>query len=229
MGGKKYCLLAALGVRNAFNSARWENICRALDRLGIPTYLQKMIKSYLENRLLIYEKEEGPKNYQITGGVLQGSVLGPPLWNIIYDDMLKIKLPTAAEIVAFAGLVITGMTLEEIRRIFGECYKAVQWWMGSVGLKLAEHKTDVVLFTSKKQVENITLDVGQYTIASQTCIRYLRVMLDARLSFKPHVEHAAAKAARGAIATARVMPIKECRRKIPAVNRLSALKGASLG
>ena len=41
--------LATLDVKNAFNSARWKNICLALDRLGIPTYL-KMIKSYLENR-----------------------------------------------------------------------------------------------------------------------------------------------------------------------------------
>ena len=67
----------------------------------------------------------------------------------MYDDMLKIKLPPGAEIVAFAddvGLVITGNTLEEIQRIFGECYEAVQRWMGSVGLKLAEHKTEAVLF-----------------------------------------------------------------------------------
>ena len=48
-GSKKYCLLAALDVKNAFNSARWKNICLALNRLEIPTYLKKMIKSYLEN------------------------------------------------------------------------------------------------------------------------------------------------------------------------------------
>ena len=42
-GSKKYCLLAALDIKNAFNSARWENICLALDRLGIPPYLKKMI------------------------------------------------------------------------------------------------------------------------------------------------------------------------------------------
>ena len=56
-GSKKYCLLAALDVKNAFNSARWKNICLALDRLGIPMYLKKMIKSYLENRLLVYDTE----------------------------------------------------------------------------------------------------------------------------------------------------------------------------
>ena len=46
-GSKKYCLLEAFDVKNAFNSARWKNICLALDRLEIPTYVKKMIKSYL--------------------------------------------------------------------------------------------------------------------------------------------------------------------------------------
>ena len=80
----------------------------------------------------------------------------------MYDYMVEIKLLPGAEIVTFAddaGLVITGKTLEEIQHIFGECYEAVQQWMGSVGLKLADHKTEAVLFTSRKQVKNITLNV----------------------------------------------------------------------
>ena len=126
----------------------------------------------------------------------------------MYDDMLKIKLPPGAEIAAFADvteLVITGKALEEIQRIFGECYEAVHQWMGSVGLKLAHHKTESVLFTSRKQVENISLHVGQCTITLQPCIRYLGVMMDTRLSFKPYVEHTAVKA-KVATALARLMP-----------------------
>ena len=124
-------------------------------------------------------------------------------------------------------------------------------------LKLADHKTEAVLFTSRKQVENITLDVRQCTITFQLYIIYLGVMLDTRLSFKLHVEHVAVKAVKVATSLARLMPnisgprqlrrkllasivisiltygiaiwgealkIKECRRKIVAVNRLSALR-----
>ena len=35
-GSQKYCLLAAFDAKKAFNSARWKNICLALDRLSIP-------------------------------------------------------------------------------------------------------------------------------------------------------------------------------------------------
>ena len=78
-GNKKYCLPLTLDMTNAFNSVRWKNICQALDKLDVPAYLKIMIKSYLTNRLLVYDTEDGPKEYQITGGVPQGSLLGSPL------------------------------------------------------------------------------------------------------------------------------------------------------
>ena len=42
------------------------------------------------------------KEYQITGRIPHGSVLGFPLWNIMYDDLLKIQLPPGPEMVPFA-------------------------------------------------------------------------------------------------------------------------------
>ena len=62
---------------------------------------------------------------------------------------------------------------------------------------MADHKTEAVLFTSRKKVETINLEVGEYTITSQPNVRYLGVMLDTRLNFKDHVQYAAAKAASG--------------------------------
>ena len=79
----------------------------------------------------------------------------------MYDDMLKINLTPGAEIVAFADNVghVTGKILEEIQHIFGECYEAVEQWMGSVDLKLADYTTEAMLFMSTQEVENIALDV----------------------------------------------------------------------
>ena len=42
-----------------------------------------------------------------------------------------------------AGLISAGKDLEEIRCILGDCYKEVQRWMESVGLELADQKTEV--------------------------------------------------------------------------------------
>lgn len=150
-----------------------------------------MIRSYLDNRVLKYDKEDGQREYEITGGVPQGSVLGPLLWNIMYDGLLRLTLPQVSELVAFAddaAVVIVTKYLEEANRIFEETYSQIQQWMCSAGLKLAEHKTQAVLVTSRKTMETIELSVGQHTITSRLSVRYLRVMTDALLNFKEHVE-----------------------------------------
>uniref|UniRef100_A0A6V7JIN6 Reverse transcriptase domain-containing protein n=1 Tax=Bracon brevicornis TaxID=1563983 RepID=A0A6V7JIN6_9HYME len=78
--------------------------------------------------------------------------------------------------------------------------------MGSVGLTLAAHKTEAVLFSSRKQLETITLNVGECSITSQPYIRYLGVMLDSSLSYTRHVEQVTEKASRVALSLARLMP-----------------------
>ncbi|CAB0038630.1 unnamed protein product [Trichogramma brassicae] len=78
-GTKKYCAVVSLDVRNAFNSAQWDNILAALRRLLVPDYLLRIITSYFSARELDYTTDDGPESYEVTAGVPQGSVLGPIL------------------------------------------------------------------------------------------------------------------------------------------------------
>ncbi|CAL1677346.1 unnamed protein product [Lasius platythorax] len=115
----------------------------------------------------------------------------------MYDGLLTLVLPSEARLVAFAddvAVVIVAKHLEEINFVFDETFAKIRRWMESVGLKLAEHKTEAVLIISKKQVETITLRVGDYELTSQSFIRYLGVMIDTRLSFKQQAEHVSTKA-----------------------------------
>ena len=208
-GTKKYCLVATLDIRNAFNSARWDCITEALERFGIPEYLRSMVDDYFTGRVLKYDTETGPKEYRVTGGVPQGSVLGPLLWNIMYDGLLKLILPRDVKLVAFAddvAVVIVGKHLKDIKFTFGKTFEVVRRWMDSVGLSLAEHKTETVLITGRKVLETITLQVGDHEITSQPFLRYLGVMIDARLNFKQQAEHVGAKASVVRATLARLMP-----------------------
>ncbi|XP_015111507.1 uncharacterized protein LOC107037455 [Diachasma alloeum] len=107
-GTKKSCLVATLDINNAFNSAKWDCIMEALESMTVRGYLQRMVDSYFTERVL------GP-----------GSVLGPLLWNIMYDGLLKVALPSEARLVAFGDDLLW----------------RIRQWMDSVSLHLAEYKT----------------------------------------------------------------------------------------
>jgi len=208
-GSKKYCAVVTLDVKNAFNTANWTCIFNALTRMEVPKYLLTVVASYFNERILIYNTDEGKKTYEVTGGVPQGSVLGPTLWNVMYDGILRLAIPSEARIVGFAddiAIVVVAKHKEEIVEICNRTVRLIQRWLSSAGLQLAEHKTEAVLITGRKIIENITLEIGVQQIVSQPYIRYLGVMIDCRLSYKTHLITSSKKASRVNAALSRIMP-----------------------
>ncbi len=162
-GTKKYCLVAALGIRNAFNCANWDCIMQALREKKVPEYLCKIVASFFTERVLKYDTNNGPKEYDITEGVPQGSVLGPLLWKVMYDGLLRLKLPISVKLVAYADdvpVVIVAKHLDEIRHMFDITLERVNRWMDTGNLQLAKQKIEAVLITSRKVVDAIKLKVG---------------------------------------------------------------------
>jgi len=102
-------------LANAFNSANWPKIAEVLHDKGFPVYLVGIIQSYLSDRLVEYERS----SRSTTCGVPQGSVLGVLMWNLMYDELLRVETGgnvnrmSSTELVAFAddvAVVSTGYT-----------------------------------------------------------------------------------------------------------------------
>ena len=134
------------------------------------------------DRVLLYETDEVRNSYAVTAG----SALGSILWNATYYGVLRLRLLKSAQIFRFAvdiALVVSGET---------SC------WIGAnIGLKLADYKIDVVLLSSTKKMEYITITVGEQKITSKQSIKYLGVMIDNRLTFKEYLSRKCAALLRG--------------------------------
>lgn len=208
-GTKEYCVVVTLDVKNAFNTANWERIVEALAMLDIPGYLLTIIQDYFRNRVLVYDTDKGTRSRNIIGGVPQGSVLGPLLWNVMYDGLLRLNLPDRVKIVGFAddiALVCEAKELLEAETITNASIQIIRTWLRTMGLALADHKTEAVLISSRKRRETIRLNIGTCIIESRECLKYLGVIIDTRLSFREHLQYIGSKAARTCTALSRVLP-----------------------
>jgi len=124
-GRKEYCAIVTLDVRNVFNTVRWPVILAAMNRTGIPEYLRIVVGSYFWDRVLWYDTEDGPKRYRVSAGSPQGSVLGPILWNIMYDGILGINRPVGLELHCFADDVAITAVSKTIAGLEVKCNSTI--------------------------------------------------------------------------------------------------------
>lgn len=207
----RYCAIATVDVKNAFNSACWKTISRSLQDIGVSEQLRRIIESYLSNRTLEYDTKNGIVRTEVTAGVPQGSIIGPTLWNIMYDGVLRLNLPSGVEIVGFADdilLMSLGDTEAETSVKMKDAIEIVQEWLGGRKLSVAHHKTEMVIVTNRRQPVTTQVEIEQSMISSKRHIKYLGVMLDDRLNFTSHVDYITKKAAKVQTTLARIMPNK---------------------
>ena len=231
-------LAVSLDIANAFNTLPWETIKQALKFHGVPEYLQKVIADYLNDRSIAYPSQDGWSRWEMSCGVPQGSVLGPLLWNIGYDWVLRGAMIGGISVLCYADdtlVVARGSTPREAALRATAGVAQVVQRIQTLGLEVALQKSQALWLRGRRRTPSpgTHITVGGHPIAIDSTMKYLGIVLDGRWKFTEHFQELAPKLVSFAGMLAGLLPnlggpSAWCRRLYSGVIRSKALYGAPI-
>ena len=189
----------ALDIAGAFDRVWHEGIMTKLRSLGMCGDLLLLIKDYLHGRTLrVGVNGHTSSVYPINASVPQGSVLGPLLWNVYFNDILQL-IP---ESLAYADDCTLTFTCDRQDReatinTINQSLQSIVSWGKRWQVSLAPEKTQVMLISRRHNQPNAAPDIrleGK-KLSLQTSINILGVQFNDSLTFTNHVKEVARNAA----------------------------------
>lgn len=193
----KHVVAVFLDIAGAFDGVWWPAVINRLIDINLPSYLIKIMKSYLYERKQIIRHEQCNREISASKGCPQGSVLGPKLWNIVLDELLEAELPNGSKLIAYADdlvLVIKENSRKGIEESFQNCWVHLTAWANKVKLSFAPTKTAAIHFKGRLPGRAPLLRVGDELIAFKDKFNYLGLTMDRSRLYVEHVKNASAKA-----------------------------------
>lgn len=206
-------IAVSLDIVNAFNTLPWETILRSLERYALPAYLQAILTDYLRDRCMCYVNRDGVIKYDpISCGVPQGSVLGPLLWDLTYDQVLRVPLPMDCRVICYADdtcILAGGHTLDDAIASAELGTSCIIRAVKKLGLNIATHKTEAIAFgisLTTSQFNDARISIDGDVIKIGKTMKYLGILLDSTWSFQPHFDMVIPRTERVMMALGRIMP-----------------------
>ncbi|CAB0041810.1 unnamed protein product [Trichogramma brassicae] len=192
-------IIVLFDFKCAFDTLDHTVLLRRLRALGFTADALRFVHSYLGGREQAVADSSGPASAFMpsTSGVPQGSSPAPILQHSIAAYLTQHVV---------TGLVVMAKHLWHAENHLNAAVAQVREALLRLGLATADQKTEVLLLTSRKRMESITITVGDCYIESAPHIRYLGVHIDARLRFDVHLAKVCEKATNVAGALSRIMP-----------------------
>lgn len=113
----KYVMAILFDASAAFDLLSWHSVFRELTLRGCPSDMMDLLQNYLEVRTVELCGNYSRVTKTITRGCPQGSILGPDLWNMVLDGLLRILETNLCSFAAYADDLIVILSADSRLRM----------------------------------------------------------------------------------------------------------------
>lgn len=172
-------------LAKAFDCVNHGILLRKLETYGFRGKTLDWFKSYLSGR---YQKVifngKVSKQLEVNSGVPQGSVLGPLLFLIYFNDLASVKIQGKFTFFADDTTILWhGKYIDELHEIVSSDLGMIKEWCDANLLSFNVSKTNIITF--KCNLNEIYLE--DKIIKNQTECRFLGLHIDSKLKFENHI------------------------------------------
>lgn len=202
LDNKRLVGVVLLDFRRAFETINRKLLIRKLHKYGFEGNVLKWFSQYLETRTQKTKYKEHFSSVKVNDhGVPQGTVLGPELFVLYINDIVKVVKKCGIQLFADDTLLFAeGDTVQDIVNLLNEDLENIYRWLWSNSLRVNIDKTKCMVLKSRYNVidtyNHNGIVINGNRIEQVNECKYLGVIIDERLTFSSHANYISKKVSR---------------------------------
>lgn len=198
LNNKKFIICIFLDYSACFDTISRTKLLEKLERYGVRGYSLKLMESYFTNRLQ-YVEFNSAKSKKLTSeiGVIQGSRLGPLMYDIYSNDFNDFC--ARDENILYADdtcLVYTGENLPELVNCVNSRLVQILDWCNFNKLSLNPQKSKFMIITPRIHDIDPEIRIGNSLIERVNDFKYLGVSISCNMRYHSHISQLKTKLSR---------------------------------